>query len=370
MLFYPLLCTLFLLASALGDGDAQIVLNSPSPEADKATGVARFAIIGAGIAGASATYHLREEYHGTWVDITVYEVGYQMGGRNRSTKVYDGAYGSQRVETGAHSFYANDGCIQYLIDETGLRQKLEPHYPRKKAVGVWDGTSFILRDEHDLKARTWGRWIRYTWRYGLSVHRVRIWMAEKFPQIQRLLGAYEIVDRNIPEVIDRLGLTAEKEKCAQSCLHNLTSSDFSREVVQVTTRAWHAQDLTAPNGLAALVAMNPAVTDSIWPASGGISKLIDRLIKLSDVDLRFDNTVTRTQRSEQRKYRLTIRADGRQDQSPSNEEADNDAIIIAAPLQSARIDFNIGIHVANALTPYASVSSPREQILDWTDVLH
>ena len=95
-----------------------------------------------------------------------------MGGRINSAKVYDGVY-AQEVETGAVSFYADDECVQSLIDETGLRRKLEPYYPVKQSVGVWDGANFIIRGERDLKGRTWTDWARYVWRYGLSVNNKR-----------------------------------------------------------------------------------------------------------------------------------------------------------------------------------------------------
>ena len=236
-----------------------------------------------------------------------------------------------------------------MIDETGLRQKLEVQYPKKVQVGVWDGTSFLLRDENDLKVRTWRDWIRYTWKYGRSVHRLCKWITVKLPPFQRLLGASETVNRNVAEVIDQLGLTAEKNTHAQSYLRDLISPNYTRDVVEATARAWFAQDLAALNGLAVLAAMNPAPTTSI---SGGNYKLIDRLIKLSDVNLRLSNTVTKIQRSEQRKYRLTIRMDDRQGQSSSIEEEDYDAVIIAVPLQAAKIDFDIDIYNVNSLTPY------------------
>lgn len=353
MLFYYVLCIFSLLVSALeDDGVAQVTIKSSNPEADNIVSTTKIAIVGAGIAGASAAYYLSERFPKSPADITVYEARHQVGGRTRSVKVYNGAYGSQHVETGAHSFYTDDECIQSMIDETGLRKKLEPHYPRGKMVGVWDGTSFILRDKRDLKIRTWRKWIHYTWKYGPSVHRFRNWIAAKLPQVQKLLGARETINRDFPKKIQKLGLTAEKRNCAQSCLHNLTSPEFSREIVQATTRAWNTQDLTAINGLATIVAMNPAFTDSIRPVFGGNYKLIDRLIKLSDVGLRLNTSVTRIQRSERRKYRLTVRTDGHQDRSPTNEEANYDAIIIAAPLQAAKIDFDIGVHPVNALTPY------------------
>ena len=116
----------------------QVALNLPLSKDDQAPLPAKVGIIGAGIAGTSAAYHLCDQYGHAGFEITIYEANSQVGGRIKSAKVYDGAYG-QQVETGARSFYADDECIQSLIDETGLRRKLEPHYPVKKSVGVWMG---------------------------------------------------------------------------------------------------------------------------------------------------------------------------------------------------------------------------------------
>ena len=164
----------------------EVALNLPLSKDDQAPLPAKVAIIGAGIAGASAAYHLCDQYAHAGFEITIYEGNSQVGGRIKSAKVYDGAYG-QQVETGARSFYADDECVQFLVDETGLRRKLEPHYPVKKSVGVWDGASFIFRGEGDLKGKTWTDWARYAWRYGISVNNLRKWLSEKLPLFQSCL---------------------------------------------------------------------------------------------------------------------------------------------------------------------------------------
>lgn len=141
MLTSWVLLLLLTASHALAVGTEQIPLRSQGSDKYDAVKPKRVAVIGAGIAGASAAYRL-QEYHRSRLplDITVYEANPQVGGRVKSVKVYDGAYGLQQVETGAHIFYSDDECLQATIDEVGLRQKLEPHYPRKKNVGVWDGT--------------------------------------------------------------------------------------------------------------------------------------------------------------------------------------------------------------------------------------
>lgn len=352
ILLTRMLLRLFIFAIAISGlvfGE-QAALNLPLSKADQAPLPAKVAIIGAGIAGASAAYHLCDQYGHAGFEITIYEANSHVGGRVNSAKVYDGAYG-QQVETGARSFYADDECIQSLIDETGLRRKLEPHYPLKKSVGVWDGQSFILQGEGDLKGKTWTDWARYAWRYGLSVNNMRKWLSEKLPLFMRLLGRWEYASPSIPEEIENLGLTAELKRDAWSFFQNLTSPEFSRDIVQAITRAWFSQNLATMHGLAALAALNPAPTDSV--INGGNHKLIERLIRLSDVGLHLNSTVTKIQKSPVRKYRLTVETPSHHhDQSSSNsEEADYDLIIIAAPLQMANIEFDIDIQIA--------ASSPR-----------
>ena len=352
MLLHPLICVILVSGLVFGE---QVALKLPFSKDDQAPHAPKVAVIGAGIAGASAAYHLHDQYAHADLDVSIYEANPQVGGRIKSAKVYDGAYTFQQVETGAQSFYADDECVQSLIDETGLRRKLEPHYPVKKSVGLWDGASFILRGEGDLKGRTWTDWARYAWRYRFSVNNMRKWVSEKLPLFQRLLGRWEYANRNIPGEIENLGLTAERKSNAWSFLQNLTSPEFSRKIVQAITRAWFGQNLATMHGLAALAAINPAATDSVL--NGGNLKLIERLIKLSDVDLHLNSTVTKIQRSPVRKYRLTVKTSSHHhNQSPSNnEEADYDAIIIAAPLQMANIEFDIDIHIATSSPrPYTS----------------
>jgi len=123
--------------------------------------------------------------------------------------------------------------------------------------------------ERDLKSTTWRDLARSVWRYGLSPCRLRDWVARQLPQFQRLCGASETVNRNIPEALKNLGLSAESKQSAESYLRNRISPKFSREAIQATARALFAKDLNELNGLAALVAMNPADTDFVRPVLGG-----------------------------------------------------------------------------------------------------
>ena len=338
----------------------QSLLKLPDEESCNASHrppVHKVAIIGAGIAGASAAYRLREQISHASFHVTIFEANSRVGGRIKPVKVFDGAETHQEVEAGAEFFYTDDECVQALIDETGLRRKLRPRYPKRKPVGVWDGASFVLTAEGDLKARSWTDWARFALRYGVSVYKIRKWLTEKLPLCQSLLG-YEYNDRNIRRDIERLGLTAELRNDAWSIIQNLTTPRFANEVLQATTRAWNGQDLAMMHGLAALQVINPAETDSML--NGGNIQLIERLIKLSDADLQLQKAVTKIRNSPAGKYRLTVKKasqDCDADQSRTDEETDFDAIIIAAPLQMAQIEIDLGFPIiAASQRPYTSRS--------------
>lgn len=82
---------------------------------------------------------------------------------------------------------------------------------------------------------------------------MRKWLSEKLTLFQRLLGKWEYANRNIPREIENLGLTAELKSSAWSFLQNLTSPEFSGEIVQAITRAWFGQNLATVHGLAAKI---------------------------------------------------------------------------------------------------------------------
>jgi prenylcysteine oxidase / farnesylcysteine lyase len=125
-----------------------------------------------------------------------------------------------------------------------------------------------------------------------------------------------------------LGLTAGRKQLAESYLSaNGISTDFSREVVQATARAWFAHDLNDLNGLAALVAMNPADDNFLQPMIGGNHQLIDRLLKLSGAQMHLNTRVTKINRSNRGKYHLTVRAEGLPNRSSNFEAEDYDATI-------------------------------------------
>ena len=115
----------------------------------------RIAIIGPGIAGASAAYHLHPVAPpGT--SITIFESSSRIGGRVRSLPILD-TYNRTFFETGASSFVRDDECLVQAMQELGLHLGIERFsgffgngWPYEKPTGVWDakyvtGTPLLIQ---------------------------------------------------------------------------------------------------------------------------------------------------------------------------------------------------------------------------------
>ena len=103
------LCLSFL---TLAIEDSQAAFNRGEPSMSDCHRPKKIAIVGAGIAGVSAAYHLRNCCHRASIEITIHEANDRPGGRIRSVGVYDGQRTHQTVETGAKTFNKDDSCVQ------------------------------------------------------------------------------------------------------------------------------------------------------------------------------------------------------------------------------------------------------------------
>jgi prenylcysteine oxidase/farnesylcysteine lyase len=310
----------------------------------------RIAIIGAGIAGSTAAYHLNERYQDISrpYEITVYEASSQVGGRIKAVQVKDGYPGKLLVEAGAHSFYSDDQCMQNAIDETGLRQKLDSHTLRKKEIGVWNGFEFVLRREEDLKPRTWQDLARLTWKYGLSPRRMVNLVTENLPKFNSFLAPNTYASSRVAERLVEVGLLSEVTTSAKDYLSNSSiSNEYAKLFVQATTRAWSGQDLENINALTAITAMNPASLNSVQIKLGGNINIVERLLKLSNAELRLDANITRISKSEFGKYLLHIPV-----KNAPDELVEHDIVIIAVPLAAASIQLDLGDYITRSSPPF------------------
>jgi len=310
------------------------------------------AIIGAGIGGASVAHFIRNNFYDfNPVDITVFESTAIIGGRMKSVK-----YRGHTVELGAQYWSKDDWCMGHAMSEVGLKgTEKGPEYKleRPQTVGVWGGEAFVLVETDTTEFSSWWHLAMSIWREGLEAWQLRkvsspYW--DLFRATQRYgssplklraailskLQSYNEFGRKPFDVLKdelfRAGLQGSILRSAQEYLQSLNlTSRFTSEIVQPSSGARFGQALTDIRGVASLVAIRDILSKKVRIARGN-NRLIDRLVKLSDADLKLNTRVASITKGEEKKFKVTYEAtsstEGRQQASKSREF---DAVIIAAP---------------------------------------
>lgn len=120
---------------------------------------------------------------------------------------------------------------------------------------------------------------------------------------------------------------------------------FQSDFVEPCTRASFSQNPADVRGFVSLMAAGASKATSVY---GGNVHLIERMIRLSNAELRLNSRVTKISPGRHRRYRLSI--------AEKNESADAEfnAVVLAAPLQSSQVDLgDLGLgSIASRLPPY------------------
>lgn len=127
----------------------------------------------------------------------------------------------------------------------------------------------------------------------------------------------------------RAGLSQEDLGPSLAGLDDITSSAIRNEVTQPCLRGRISQDLTEVSLLAALIAAGKTTRISI---DGGNSKLVKRMITLSEADLQLNSLVTKISPRSSRRFRLYL------SHLKDRKALEFDTIFIAAPLLPGEID--------------------------------
>lgn len=275
-------------ADYLHDG-TQSTLGSNKSGGRSSSSPRKVAIIGSGIAGASAAHHLHQLTRRYYpLDITVYEREARVGGQIMSVTLRNGP--GRTVEVGAVNFFDHDWCMVGAMREVGLRPvKTQSRRKLAKRTGVWDGEAFLLIDEPTNGYRdTLWRFVRSYWRYGFSGARLRAatqTAAAKFNEFA-MLGIF----KNLTRAVNDRNLEHEISDAAQFYLSTISGigPNFLHEVVRPAARARSLLDINAIDGLAALMAMQDAKPVSI---SEGNWRLPNRMLKIAEAKVKLNTHV-------------------------------------------------------------------------------
>ncbi|KAL1900489.1 hypothetical protein Sste5346_002210 [Sporothrix stenoceras] len=330
------LSTLFIAAAGLLTAAAA----SESYDSSDSSKPRRIAIIGAGAAGASTAYHLRQfaDQDGVAVNITLFEKTDRIGGRTLTAHAYDDP--NQPVELGASIFVEVNAILWNAASEFSL-----PLIPAGGndddggLLGIWDGDRFVYTQ--DDRSYGWWNLVKLFWNYGSAPYR-----ANKLMQatIRRFLSLYEapyFPFRSLTTRAYELELTyVTSQTGAQFLEANKVSDAFSHDIVQASTRVNYASNLARIHGLDAMVALAPAGASQI---RGGNWQIFDRMARASGADIHLNTSVASidcvdgTEPPNSKYVLKTTNAAG------VAEEDEYDNIVVATPYQFSKISTGDGV---------------------------
>ena len=288
----------------------------------------RVAIIGAGIAGASAAYHLRNQstssaFRGSPLAITIYESSSEVGGYVKTTfpPGQEGSH-SEHIELGASFFFEDDWCLVEAAQatQTALTQNRRNQHT--------NDARWILSGEHFLKDRFCeGKYIRPRfWRWyqvkktidpaldwlGFELkHRFLPW------RIRRKLKAYQERFQNFGRNETFNNVLQELEKCglpghvtsntAFKFLKSLGMTwDLQRTYLEPCIKEAFGLTLDEALGLHAVLSTGVIRTNSAITTINGNQRFITRLIEKSEAFLQLGSRVVRVEAGIKRRYVLTV----------------------------------------------------------------
>jgi hypothetical protein len=275
----------------------------------------RVAIIGAGIAGSSAAYHIRKNPQASRASIAIFDAESRLGGRVKTIHTADEEY--EAFEAGALYFYSDDWCLVDAVDDLGLGVKsFEPEYE------IWNGHGFARDpichvDDPPTEWHTYPAgigqmlyWsiqtldfnVRLAWRHGLSLWRLR--RAASSVQNQWRRFAQSEPFGNVREEAERIGLLGQALELPGSYFRRLgIGHDFQSSFVDPCTRATAGD--AGPSGLAAVLGVASTRPPRLRLRNGNI-RLVEMMVRLSEADVKLSTRVTSITSRDNGRYRVSF----------------------------------------------------------------
>ena len=300
----------------------------------------RVAVIGAGAAGSSTAYHLRQfaDADGVDINITLFEKTNHIGGRTLTTDAFGDA--SQPVELGASIFVPINEILWNATSNFGL--PLQPAAGNDDAaalLGIWDGDRFVYMQ--DDRTSGWWNLVRLVWTYGTAPYRANKLMQATIQRFLELYKAPYFPFRSLTTRAYELELTYVTSQTGQQFLDaGGVGARFSHDIVQASTRVNYASNLARIHALDAMVALAPSGASQI---RGGNWQIFDRMARASGADLQLNTTITHLDRvpgSEPPSTKYVVKST---DAFGVETEEDFDNVVLALPFQYSGIETGDGV---------------------------
>ena len=355
-----------LLFSSTSAGDQAPV--RPEPVDGRNARPYRIAIIGAGAAGSSAAYHLHKfsdsSKNGPPLEISIFDQNPRVGGRTTTVNALDDP--RYPTELGASIFVKVNSILANATRDFGLQTQTKIYESAPAAeldLGIWDGTQFVFTQKDESGWRGWLSLAKLLWKYGLSPIRTQWAMKDAVGRFLRFYDEPIFPFRSLQSAVRTTGLLDFTSKTGEETLAAAgVSEQFSRELIQASTRVNYGQNLNGIHGLETMVCM---AIDGAMSIEGGNWQIFDEAAKRSRATVKLNTTVRGVSKSEDGKYH--VRMAPRRGQRSLGSSADGEAydtVILAAPYQFANITFDpplahtpkpvdyVSLHVTLFTTPH------------------
>ena len=311
----------------------------------------KIAIIGSGITGSVAAFSLREKFRlrarpDEQLEITIFERNPIVGGRITQAFAFNDS--TQPVDTCAATFSFRDLCISGVAGNIGLTTLQFDTMRPVGGYGIWNGEDFVgLVEEIDFRGpQTWSlyrklRWYhRYgstPWDFAMNVTLVRGMFDQVLPPTILPPGQQANPgQKNLSEQVSNARLEAYVQDffCSEGNIEypqNGKARHFAREVLSAGERERYFGDVQDLNALELYLGYE---NESPIAVQGGNLRLIQRLVALSESDVRLDTEVRKIERLDDDKLAITSAQAGSNNYFRSEAF---DTVIIATSLELANL---------------------------------
>ncbi|AEO59708.1 hypothetical protein MYCTH_2308190 [Thermothelomyces thermophilus ATCC 42464] len=305
--------------------------------------VRQVAIVGAGAAGSSAAYFLRQfaAEAGVHVNVTVFEKTDRIGGRTLTTNPFNDP--TQRFEQGASIFVKVNHILYNAMTEFGL----SPSYRDAdvdSVMGIWDGDRFVFTI--DQNAPSWWKILKVIRKYGISGPRkVQHLTATTVAKFLRLYEPQFFPFESLTQRAEDLGLLEVTGVTGEQYLEaNDVDARYARGLVQASTRVNYASNLAQIHGLDTMVSM---AADGALAVEGGNWQIFHEMIQRSGAVVALNTTVIGIDKvsdstTSQQRYAVQTRSGSALDSSTTH-PVTFDHVVLANPFQFSGISVGEGV---------------------------
>ncbi|KAL2134911.1 hypothetical protein VTI74DRAFT_10403 [Chaetomium olivicolor] len=316
----------FFVVALLGLGSAQ------SAESER-----KIAIIGAGPAGSSAAYHLKNfaSHAGVHINITLFEKTDRIGGRSLTVNAFNDP--TQRVELGASIFVQVNHILFASFAEFGLSPRT-PGSDTEPVMGIWNGDRFVFTVDQRLP--DWWNKLKVILKYGfMAPKRTEDLTGATISKFLQIYNAPFFPFTSLTQRVNELALDAATSTTGEKFLEaNKIGNDFAGEVIQAAVRANYVANLADIHGLDALVSLS---TEGAMSVQGGNWQIFHEMAHRSGARILLNTTAVAVEKS-QGKYTVKT-SSGSTPGNPTAYPVEFDNVIIANPLQLSGMSVAEGV---------------------------